>query len=428
VRPIGTSDDIFAKRQLSTIQAWSRQAKKLLIYDYDPHADLSRMPYWRSRAIARDMKLYKQHGVIGFTTEGQPTYFRTGLNYYVRTRCMWDVDTDVDALLDDYYRSFFGPAAEPMKRFGTEIESMLQATPDHLAWRSDYADWSPTFPPARVAALGKLLDKADAQADSPEVIRHILLYRILHTYMTTYLNIFELKHQGKYAQALKQCDKLSALIEEVQTMQQGLMPDDPGWVLNGGSGINALKWHLAMQVERTDGDRGQLLGMAPVRAGFRADAGDVGIFEQWQRPEVGAKLTWYPIDLRKDWGLNGFRDEEMAIFDGYGWYQIAFPVDTHPAGRAQLVVPMVNAKKLWIWVNGALAYSPTTPLVKPTEPAPDGAAQQYAKRGNVWLCLDVQDYIKPAAENVFTFRMSGSSVWTRQRGICERPYVWAPVN
>ena len=428
VRPIETDDDIFAKRQLSTIQAWSRQAKKLLIYDYDPHADLSRMPYWRSHAIGRDMKLYKRHGVIGFTTEGQPTYFRTGLNYYVRARCMWDVDTDVDALLDDYYRSFFGPAAGPMRRFGTEIESMLQATPDHLAWRSDYADWSPTFPPARVAALGKLLDKAEALADGPEVARRISLYRILHTYMTTLLHIFELKHHGQYAQALKQCDMLAALVEEAQTLQPGLMPDDPGWVLDRGSGLNAIKWHLTKQVERTDGVHGELLGIAPVQAGFRADSGDVGIFEQWQHPEVAATVKWSPIDLRKDWGLNGFRDREMAIFDGYGWYQIAFPVDAPSAGRAQLVVPLVNAKKLWIWVNGALVYSPTTPLVEPTAPAANGAAQQYAKRGNIWLGVDVQDHIKPATENVFTFRMTGSSVWTRQRGICERPYVWAPIN
>ncbi len=31
------------------------------------------------------------------------------------SKLMWDVDTDVDALLNDYYTKFFGPAAKPMQ-------------------------------------------------------------------------------------------------------------------------------------------------------------------------------------------------------------------------------------------------------------------------------------------------------------------------
>lgn len=428
VRPIDTKDDVFTKRQRRTLQAWSRFSPRLLIYDYDPHADLSRMPYWRSKAIAKDIKLYKAYGVIGLNTECQPAYFRTGLNYYTRLRCLWNVDTDADALLDDYCRNFFGPAAAPMKRFHTEIEAMLQATPDHLYWRSGYVDWTPTYPPAKVAALGKLLDQAEAKANTPEIKARLALYRLLHDYMTAYLNVFTLKGQGNYAAAEQELAKLPPLIAAAERIQRGLLPVDPDWVLNESAGFNSLKNYLALQTERTDGVRGELLALAPERAGFRTDPRDIGIFEQWQRDDVAPTLKWEPISLLKDWGLNGFRDQEKYTYAGYGWYHIVMPVKKPTVGRAQLVVPDYKAQKLWIWVNGALAYSPTTPRVKPGEPLPPGGVLAINRGGYNWLAVDIQDHLKPDAENRFVLRMLSNNPGTMQRGITDRPYVWAPLQ
>jgi len=428
VRPIGTPTDVMALRQRRTLDAWARMAKKMLIYDYDPHADLSRMPYWRSHAIAADMKLYKQHGVIGFTTEGQPTYFRTGLNYYVRMRCMWDVNTNVDKLLDDYYQSFFGPAAPPMKRFGTEIEDMLQATPDHHPWRSNYIDWTPTYPPARVAQLSKLLDDAEAKVDTPEIAQRIRLYRLLHNYMTAYLNVYSLKGQGRYAEAQRAFKKLPGLIDTAEAMQRGLLPPDPGWVLDGGSGLNSLKNYLALQIERTDGMHGELLALAPEQAQFRTDPEDIGIFEQWQRDEVAAIQKWSPISLLKGWGLNGFQDQQKYAYAGIGWYRIVMPVKGPTRGRAQLVIPQLSAQKCWLWVNGSLVLSPTTPRVRPPDTPAPGSVFSINRGGSNWQSIDIQDYLKPGADNSFVFRVLNASAGSMQRGLTDRPYVWASLE
>ena len=39
------------------------------------------------------------------------------LNAYVTSRCYWDVDLDIEALLNEYYEKFYGPAAKEMKAF-----------------------------------------------------------------------------------------------------------------------------------------------------------------------------------------------------------------------------------------------------------------------------------------------------------------------
>jgi len=426
VHPIGTATDFSALRQLRNLKSWSRITPTMLIYDYDPHADLSRMPFWRSRAIAQDMKLYKANHVIGFTTEGNNTFFRTGLNYYVRAKSMWDVNTDMDKLLDDFYTNFFGPAAAPMKQFCEEIEAMLQATPDHMTWHPHYTDWTPTYPPARVAALRKLLDQAEALANTPELKTRIRMYRILHSYMTADLNVFALEHQGKYAAALVELEKLPKLITEAEGIQKGLLPPDPGWVLNEGNGLNYPRAYLTALADRADGKLGELLALAPATAQFLEDPRNIGLYEQWQREDVAKAAIWEPISLTKDWGQNGHRDAQGYAYDGIGWYRIVMPVKKPTGGRAQLVVPLVFADKVWIWLNGQMIFSPTMPLNDPKAGPAPGKAVWTNMRGYVSLAVDIQDHLKPGAENTFIFRMTGSLDRVHHRGLADRPLVWAP--
>lgn len=44
------------------------------------------------------------------------------LNLYVTAKLYWDPDLDLDALLEEYYTLFYGPAAEPMRRFFATAE------------------------------------------------------------------------------------------------------------------------------------------------------------------------------------------------------------------------------------------------------------------------------------------------------------------
>ncbi len=41
------------------------------------------------------------------------------LNLYLTAKLLWHHDCDVEALMDEYYRLFYGPAADPMRRFFT---------------------------------------------------------------------------------------------------------------------------------------------------------------------------------------------------------------------------------------------------------------------------------------------------------------------
>lgn len=46
------------------------------------------------------------------------------LNEYITARLLWNPNQDVDALLEDYYQSFFGVAAGPMKKLFSRFEEL----------------------------------------------------------------------------------------------------------------------------------------------------------------------------------------------------------------------------------------------------------------------------------------------------------------
>jgi len=426
IRPIGTPTDYSALRQLRTLKAWSRIAPTMLIYDYDPHADLSNMPFWRPRAIAEDMRLYQRNNVIGFSTEGQNVFFRTGLNYYIRARLMWDVNANVDALLDDYYTRFFGPAAAPMKRFTEEIMAMLQQTPDRISWQPLLIDWTLVYPPERLAPLGKLLDQADALATTPELKTRIRLHRILLNYMQTYNRMSALECAGQYAGALAELEKLAGFVEQAQAIQPGLLPPNPQWVINDGNGVGSMRQYLTTLADRAGGKLGELLGRAPETAQFLTDPNNIGYYEQWQRDDVADTVKWNALKLTKDWGLSGYQDAQGYAYDGLGWYRFAMAVKKPTAGRAQLMVPCVYAEKLWVWVNGHMVCSPTNMTGDPKVGPVPGKAVAINKRGRIMLMVDIHDHLKPNAVNTFTFRMSGSLDRVQHRGFTSIPFVWAP--
>ena len=426
MRPIGAPNDVFALRRERVLKGWARMAPKMLIYDYDPHADLSRMPFWESRTIAADMKTYRQNHVVGFTTEGNNTFLRTGLNYYMRARCMWNTDADPNAIFKDFYQNFFGPAAAPMQQFGESIETMLRESPDNISWHPFNLDWTPTYPPAKIAALSALLDRAENLADSPKIKKRVQMYRILHNYMTAYNRVFTLQHEGKYSESLVELDTLPPIIAAAQAIQPGLLPPDPQWVLNEGDSFAHLKARLTSLTERAGGTAGVLLGRAPKEAQFLPDPKNIGLFEQWQREEIGAKQNWKPIDLTRDWGLNGFRDAQNSSYDGIGWYRLKLRIKKPTAGRAQLSVPLFFAEKAWIWFNGQLVFSPTNATGDPKVGPLPGAAVLVNERGYESLAVDIHDQLRPDADNVVTFRLQGTLERTQKRGLADVPFVWAP--
>ena len=69
--------------------------------------------------VASGMRAADYDGLVG-------SWGANGWGYYAITRLLWDVNTDVDALLDDYCRAAYGAGAVAMKTYFHQLEALTE--------------------------------------------------------------------------------------------------------------------------------------------------------------------------------------------------------------------------------------------------------------------------------------------------------------
>lgn len=75
-----------------------------------------RLPFWFPKALQETRKGQHESGVTGFVTDlGKTEIPLSHLMIYVNSKLMWDPDLDLDALLSEYCRLWFGPAESEMR-------------------------------------------------------------------------------------------------------------------------------------------------------------------------------------------------------------------------------------------------------------------------------------------------------------------------
>ncbi|MEN6301530.1 MAG: DUF4838 domain-containing protein [Armatimonadia bacterium] len=105
------------------LDAWTSLATVRGIYEYYGFYNwLEAMPVSLYR-LHDETNYYKQIGVHGLYSETQQRWSTNHLLYYAFSRVWWDHTTDVPAMLDEYFRLFFGPAEKPMRSFYLALET-----------------------------------------------------------------------------------------------------------------------------------------------------------------------------------------------------------------------------------------------------------------------------------------------------------------
>src|SRR5262249_44207338 len=87
-----------------------------------------------------------------------------GLNYYVVARLHWNPEQDVNAIVEDYCRTGFGPASKSIRRYFERLEALM----NEAAAKNGKA--TAAFGREAVAGLRKELDQARKEAGSDAVI------------------------------------------------------------------------------------------------------------------------------------------------------------------------------------------------------------------------------------------------------------------
>ena len=169
--------------QYASIRAWAKKVgHPVWIWTY-PHKygalNIPGIPDVAPRAWGEYYKPLSKDIIGTFAESETDLWIYHYLNYYVFGRVMWDVTTDVDALLDEHYRLMFGAAAEDMKavyetfekKWVFSIAGKMRTTAIGPVYSppSESEIWKEIYGPGEIAAIAARFDAA-AKAVSPDSI------------------------------------------------------------------------------------------------------------------------------------------------------------------------------------------------------------------------------------------------------------------
>ena len=397
---------------LAAVKGWCEMSNKVQLFDYDPQFLVhGSMPAPCVRRLQKEMPLMHSYGLRGVITCAQLSVMMQGPNNYVRTRLLWNINTDVDALLDEYYTGLFGPAAPPVRQFAEALEDMMLALPGH---QHEDEIAKIVYPIEKVRPLEKYVKQAEAKADTDIFRRRVKIIRYCYDNMMLYLTMRQAEDQANFAEAARLAGNMMQLHKQIIDLDPVLyqpgsfnrLPDETVDFLPYG-------WRRQNQQRQAciDGTGGDLVAMLPETWQFTTDPHDEGIIFSWFKPEHET-ANWRSIKVTRVWEPQGLEDNVGHGYDGVGWYRIEADVPADFAGRAiKLNFGGVYGRML-IWVNGRfVTYHPFK-------------LPWYTSAYCQNFDIDVTEAIQPGAKNTIIIRLDNEIEWG---GIYRRLFLWSPT-
>ena len=181
------------KKDMKLIDDWVKYGKKnVWLWNYvNKFANaFAGVPHSTPKAVGSFYKAASPK-IFGAFMESETDFYQFNLlNYYVFSKVAWNNQTDVEALLRDYCKRMFGPAAAPMRQFIDRLEYLwmnkLMKDPINtdlgpvFTKASDLECWSTIYSASERRNLTSMFDKAEKlAAKAPAFLKRVKLFRKL---------------------------------------------------------------------------------------------------------------------------------------------------------------------------------------------------------------------------------------------------------
>lgn len=384
---------------------------------YPPFQFHAHVPQPLHRTLAFHVRELRRLGLAGSEWEGRCAFMADGLNTYILGRCLWNPDTDIDALLADYYTRFFGAAAAPVRAFYEATEdSLIRAPVDHHE-EERIPEIYPYETVRQLTAEAGALESLVKDAD-PATRQRVRFAKLVMDHFRSYAELRAAESRLEFGQAADHARAMIVQEKEVVSMNplliDGYMEDRDSRAAYGELGANAgprgkLKQDVAKQ-EMLTGPRGELAVALPTEWEFVTDPRDEGLIAEWFRPGF-TNAAWKTISITRPFEPQGFEDDQLHGYDGVAWYRVSFTVPDKFKGRKlTLFVGGLNEQG-WFWCNGRLA-----------------GAQPFHGYWMRWQYhheVDLTHFIKFGTENTLAVRIFNEQNFG---GLFRRCFIYAPAS
>ena len=412
---------------------------RMYVYDYDQGMLVWRdMPNPSHQAFRQDVKHYQKAGILGFTTESRSAFATIFLNMYFRAQLMWNPDFDVDGALAEFYPKFYGPAAEPMRRYWSAIYQAWEQTycteHEFFAAPAIYTDALIEKLRPEIAAAEKIVEpyrnRTDLSRNEKEYLERVQFTRHSFDVIDNYMGMVRAGARdvdyaragalGKQGLAARQ--RLGDMNEIFTSTKMG--EDGPAWFTGEVKMYDDLG-------KLTDGTLGALVAKLPLTWSFLRDPNDSGLprgiprkpadlayWKEHGKELVGydrrayPPMTWEEVQTDLYPQAQGILHPDGQSYTGYSWYKTDIDLKAEQLkGPVHLRFPGLFARA-WLYVNGRMV--------------------EFRPQEDMWWCndysfawdVDITSYLKPG-QNDITLR---NYTCHHVSGIFRRPFLYRPVK
>ena len=368
-----------------------------------------------NRTHAYNVKWLKAIGMAGAEWEGRAA-FKTGmLNYYVLARMLWNSDTDIDAMLEEHYRLFYGAAGPKIGAFVDAVEEMLVQSPVEFHEEERLHE---IYPYAQIVKASDEVGEiealvAEADAATRERVRFA---RLVVDHLRAYSEMRRAAAELDFEHAAMQAQRMIDMERELDAMNPTLVDSRSEYndrqPVYGELGATASphgkrKQYLA-KLEMMKGPRGDLVVALPVEWDFLTDPHNEGLMSGWYNLNL-APVKWETIETTRCWEGQGYQDENLHGYDGVAWYRTRFSIPKEFEGKKLVLFVGGLNNQGWFWVNGEIA-----------------GHQPYHAFWSRWKYhheIDISDFVKSGEENELMIRVKNDNNFG---GIIRRCFIYSP--
>lgn len=344
-------------------------------------------PFSQIDRIRNEIPALAEQGITVMRVEViRPNWSTDFLNLYLAPRVMWDIETEVDAVLDEFYRLYYGPAEAPMREYHEQLESAFRDTP-YLTGGS--ALYFPLFlghprrdalralldEAQRLAAeegggrwsrwVGRLTgrDPADPDDEAPNVYTlRIDKVRLGWDRMDLFLDMIEARNHHDFATAHQKMEAFDEITELGAATRLGdweLMPGrlerrNPALInlderkdSRPASYFNRFWRGAVAEGYRRAVDIGDIVATLPDEWWFLLDPAEIGEISGWHRPgELGG--NWQPMKTSS----RSWSDQGLHYYKGIAWYRQRVDIPAEYAGRPLYLWFGGVDRLAHVWING----------------------------------------------------------------------------
>jgi len=340
---------------MELLTGWSSIHKNMWYYAYTCKSMWQDMPWPIAHRLAKDIRTLHKQGFQGFYSQGSGMRWgQLGVNMYVMGKVLWDVDTDVDAVLDEYFTSSFGPAATPMQSYYALLEKQFSQPGIYI--HHEAREQAPQFlTPEVFAKCFAYLDEAERKANGDEkVLARIKPVRIAFEYAKLYLDA------NKHEKAFRESDSDDDLQKALDTYLQiiNLHKEHGRHAISSGS----INRYVRKPLEKLQTAQFTRTGEAPgldiqwdtknLLANPSFEEGDGAALAHWKgigKSSRGASMVTQEQAHSGNWSILMQAKKQTDVPDATGFWK----ADWVAAGVFSPKIPVKKGDicRLLVWVN-----------------------------------------------------------------------------